>query len=242
MNKFLRTNIKQVKLQVSREKIMYQAPVLGYLGVFFLAVSLAIVIFTYENSRYSYSIFNHFISELGHTVDSPFYIVFGAGLCIASIFNIVLVMGLAYYLDNKWSIWAMRIGIFSGLSGFAVGLLPGDLYKIYHLIAALMFFFGSLVTVTLFAFAIHKDGDNKVPKWYIIPSLVMVVVSVVFLSLPKGEVQKFLANREIFQRPSLWLVPFFEWLVLITLMLWMILIANTLMRFRREGAGAKTEK
>ena len=235
MNKFLRTNVRQAKLQLTRENIMYQAPILGYIGVLFLAVCLAIVIFTYENSRYSYSIFNHFISELGHTVDSPFYIVFGAGLCVASIFNIILVMGLAFYLNNRWSIWAMRLGVFSGLSGFAVGLLPGDLYKIYHLIAALMFFFGSLVTVALFALAIHKDTENKVPKWYIIPSLVMVIVSIIFLTLPKEEVQRFLENRDIFVRPSLWLVPFFEWLVLISFMFWMILIANTLMRYRKES-------
>ncbi len=64
-----------------RSKIQTYAPAAGFLSLAIMMSCIAWVIWTYQSKQADYSIFNHFISELGHTIDSPFYLVFSLGLC-----------------------------------------------------------------------------------------------------------------------------------------------------------------
>lgn len=214
-----------MKTNSYKEKVIVYAPNLGFTGLILLSASLLLVGLTYEKGHYHYSIFNHFISELGHSISSPFYLVFSAGLCVAGPMLTILIMGIGYHLDSKIGYWAMRVGIVSGIACFFVGIFPADLMLMAHLIAALIFFFCTLITSSLFSVAIYLDRGNKIPLWYIIPSLLVVVIGAIFLSLPTEEVAEFLKDREAYVRPDLWLNPFFEWLVLISLGFWMLLMS-----------------
>ena len=224
-------------LAQKKETIIKYAPFAGLGGIGFLLLCILVVLLTYQDQKAAYSIFNHFISELGHSTYSPFYWAFSIGLCVAGPMMAILMMGLAYHLDNKVGYWAMRVGMFSGIACFFIGIFPADLFLKPHLIAALIFFFGSLITAMLTSIAIYLDKADKIPKWYIIPSLIVVINGVIFLSLPTEMMAEFLKDREAFDRPAFWLNPFFEWLVFFSLALWVVLIAFFLRKVNSEKEG-----
>lgn len=238
---FKKTKIQQQQMKFKRieeplrSKIATYAPISGFLSVSILLLSIIWVLSTYQSEQASYSIFNHFISELGHTIDSPFYLVFSIGLCLSSILFVFLLLGLSFHIDSLWARRAMRIGILSCIACFFVGVFPGNTWKYAHLAVALTFFTGSLIAVAMFGFAIYTDPKNTMSNWYIIPSLVMVVNSAIFLLLPSASVKEFLADRAAFQRPDLWLNPFFEWMVFFSMMLWMFFISRHLYFYNKRA-------
>lgn len=211
-----------------RSKIKAYAPIAGFLSLGIMMSCIAWVIWTYQSEQADYSIFNHFISELGHTIDSPFYLVFSIGLCISSLLFILLLLGLSFHIDSVWARRAMRVGVFACIACFFVGVFPGNTWKYAHLTVALTFFTGSLIAVAMFGFAIYTDPNNTMPKWHVVPSFVMVGNSAVFLSLPSDSVKEFLADRATFDRPDLWLNPFFEWMVFFSILIWMLFISRHL--------------
>lgn len=211
--------------KTSKAKIIKFAPILGLIGIGFVSLCIFLVLLSYHDTKYTYSIFNHFISELGHTTYSPFFWAFSLGLIVSGPFLAIMIMGLAYQLDNKVGYWAMRIGIVSGIACFFVGVFPANLALAAHMVAALTFFMGSLLTTALFSIAIYLDKDGKVPNLYIIPSSVVVIIGTIFLSLPTEAVAQFLKDREGFDRPEFWINPFFEWLVFFSLAAWVVLLS-----------------
>ena len=66
-----------------------------------ILICFAVAMYHYQNARYSYSIFNHFISELGHTEGSDYYISFSIGLCIASLSLIVYLTMMENILNEE---------------------------------------------------------------------------------------------------------------------------------------------
>lgn len=213
-----------------KEKIIHLAPLAGMLGVTIISISLLFTALTFDG-RAAYSIFNHFISELGDTRESPWYIVFCIGLFISGILNTIFITGLGLYLDSRIGNWAMRIGIVAGLASSITGLIPADEALIPHLVAAITFFIGSLLTAALFGLAILKD-ENQMPKWMVVPSFIVSIIGIIFLVLPNELVIQFLRFDPGFVRPDFWINPFFEWLVFFSLSGWILMVSCFLMKAR----------
>ncbi len=210
------------------EKKIHLAPIYGFVSILFLIFTMIFAACTFDGYCHSYSIFNHFISELGDTDQSPFYWVFSLGLCISGPLNILLIIALANHLDNRLSHMAKSVGIVSGMAGFFVGVFPADILMIPHLVAAIVFFVGTLLAVGLFGVAIFLDNKNKMAKWYAVPSFFTSLTGIIFLGLPNQLVREFLFAKQEFSRPEFWINPFFEWLVFFSLVVWIVLIAHHL--------------
>lgn len=206
----------------------------GFVGLFIFVVSFLITGATYIEPESSYSIFNHFISELGHTYHSPYFEVFSIGVCLSSLFIAVFIVELGRYLESTWAKWGMRIGLISCIGCFGVGLFPSNYNQLGHLIAGLTFFCLSPVTVILFAVAMLKDEQQRISKWYILPSLIMIVNVLFLLLLPNDSVREFLFNRASFERPYFWIKPFLEWMVFFTYGFWVFLMSRHMFLAERK--------
>jgi len=210
------------------ETKLHLAPAYGSVSILFLISTMIFAAYTFDGYYHCYSIFNHFISELGDTNQSPFYWVFSLGLCISGPLNILLIIALANHLDNKFGHMAKSVGIVSGMAGFFVGIFPADILMLPHLVAAIVFFVGTLLAVGLFGLAIFLDNKGKIAKWYAVPSFFTSLTGIIFLTLPNQLVREFLFDKQEFTRPEFWINPFFEWLVFFSLAIWIILIAHHL--------------
>ncbi|MCH2022953.1 MAG: DUF998 domain-containing protein [Saprospiraceae bacterium] len=219
-----------------KEKIIKVAPISGNIGIIFISVCFFVALLNYNNSNYNYSIFNHFISELGHTGNSQLYYIFSLGLCVGGPLLGLFIMGLGFHLDNKIGYIASVIGVISSIACVFVGVFPADIYLRPHLLSALTFFYGNLLATIIFSIAIYTDQKNKIPNWYIIPSFLVVTAGFIFLSLPKDSVIEFFKDRNAYIRPDYWANPIFEWLVFFTLALWIILIARHLKIYNESNS------
>ncbi len=211
------------------------APYLGLFGLFFLISSIVICAATYQGPIYEYSIFNHFISELGDSRVSKHFYLFSLGLCLSGLCNALLVYAFGKYIDTPLSQLGVKVGIVSGVACFFVGLLPVDWFLMPHIIMALIFFITSLLTVAIFGVAIFKDQSNNIPKWLVFPSFSTTVLATIFLGLPKATIWEFMEKKMKYIRADLWWNPFFEWLVFFSLAFWLILVALFLIRVQKQN-------
>ena len=214
---------------ISQSNLIKIAPIAGLLVLLIISVCFSFTIATYQDERYAYSIFNHFISELGHTQGSPYYYFFSFALCSAGIGCAIMLTGLHSYLDSKISSIALFFGLISSLACFMVGVFPADTQLRPHLLAALVFFVGNLITAGLFSWAITKN-EQSIPIRYALPGFTVFIIGIIFLALPTESVVEFLKNREAYIRPIYWANAIFEWLVFFSLMVWIAVISFLLSR------------
>lgn len=199
-----------------------------------ILICFAVAMYHYQNARYSYSIFNHFISELGHTEGSDYYISFSIGLCIASLSLIVYLTMMENILNDRFSKYGKYIGILACISCFMVGLFPADTHLKPHLLFALIFFFGNMISCLFYGISIFKSNTQKLHIWTGILPIITAVCSFIFLILPKEEVRIFLKDRHNYDRPDFWIHPIFEWSVLIGLLTWILISSLSVIRRERE--------
>jgi len=167
----------------------------------------------------SYTITNHFISELGWKRVSPSASFFNRGLVICCLSYLPMMWMLGREIGTRLGYVAMMSGIIMLGAGVAVGLLTLDDLK-PHLIAAGVFFWSYLVTAILFSLAFLR-------RWNRVPSGKMVAVGVIasiclvsFLVFPKESAIRFIKDPEGFQRPDFWVLVVLEWSVLFSVYLW----------------------
>jgi hypothetical protein len=212
---------------ITRLKLLYSAPRLSLIGLFILLLCITISAYYYQ-AESTYSIGSHFISELGHSVDSPYYWVFSIGTIVAGFTTGYLILAMGSLLDSKLGWLFTIIGLISSAGCIAVGLFPANLFKMAHLYAALIFFWGSLLDCLIFVIILFYDASKKLPKWFILPSILMVVNTATFLALPRDQIRLFLMDQTNFVRPEFWYHPFFEWMVFFSVILWLICINSYL--------------
>ncbi|MHA1638408.1 MAG: DUF998 domain-containing protein, partial [Candidatus Thorarchaeota archaeon] len=71
-----------------------------------------------------FSIFNHFISELGELGVSEFAMMFNIGMILAGIAYIPFMIGFGIYLENIFGKIAGLVGVFCSVSIILVGIFP----------------------------------------------------------------------------------------------------------------------
>jgi hypothetical membrane protein len=209
------------------------------LALLIITFCFGITIASYQDARYNYSIFNHFISELGHTQGSPYYFLFSFALCSAGICCAILLSGLHVMLQSKLSLVGLFFGLGSSLACFLVGVFPADTQLGPHLVAALVFFVGNLITAGLFSLAIVRSSP-KISIQYAIPGFIVCITGLIFLSLPTETVVDFLKNRATYLRPDFWINAIFEWLVFFSLMIWICMISLLIHRHNTNNTNDTT--
>ncbi len=178
----------------------------------------------------SYSVFNHFISELGWLKHSPLAWAFGGGVFLGGVLCAPAAWAAGRSLGTKAGNAGAWLGAGAALSGGVVGLVPMD-WIIPHTVVALLFFCGWLAAAALFATSLLRNGEGAADRALGILCLGSALTSLAFLAVgaavvsklvPNGDLRLFLNVLESYQRPAFWPVAILEWTVLISSGAWCV--------------------
>lgn len=186
----------------------------GILGSLMILIGLFIPQIGYSGRQgEAYSILNHFVSELGEMGVSHLAIVFNIGLLIGGVFYLVFMIGLGLYIENFVAKIAMTLGVLTSICASLVGVFPMNNLEPHYLVA-MGFFFGALITLGVFTIAILLQKEAKMPKYFSIGGIIVVLVYAWFLySLFSGNTSS-LVNFE--NRPNIWTLPILEWAAILS--------------------------
>lgn len=177
----------------------------------------------------SYSIFRHFISELGEVGTSRFAWVFNLGLILCGLCLLPCCIGLGILLPGIWSSLGMFTGVIAAVSVALVGVFPMNKLT-PHTKVAMTFFRSGLVMVLFFTMAIlfQPVGQKVLPRWI---SLVGVpaVCSYAFFILYSNIKSRRRDNNPLdpsqASRPRFWVMAFSEWMLFLTTIPWFFAIS-----------------
>lgn len=172
-----------------------------------------------------YSIFNHFISELGNYQWSKYAIFFNSGLVLCGIALIFFLNASAMLLRTPLLRTLLMIcGTVSGIACSLVGVFSESNLPV-HLTVAPIFFVMMFISVIIYCIAVWIETDHHLLDrryvWAGVPAFVSLIALIVllvqnaqaFLLGPQGEVFK-----TLYHRPDFWHLPFVEWMVFISLL------------------------
>lgn len=200
--------------------------------VLYSVIIIAAVPFVGEQGQ-QYSVLNHFISELGSFKFSTNHRIYNTGLIIASVGFGLFTYGLKTYSATKYTRIGVAIGLLSSALCVGVGLVPED-YRVPHLLIALSFFSMMTVATAFFAWSIWKEQANPFPKYLAIHGFVIPIAFVLFMCMPKGLMAVKRVQGPLFERPFIWWLPFFEWLIFFALTSWIISMSIQMLKMNRS--------
>jgi hypothetical membrane protein len=202
-------------------------PFFGLTGT--LIVTLAVIVsgLRYRGKRGEpYSIFNHFISELGEVGVSDGAAVFNRGLILGGMVLLPFVLGLGFTLDSVWAYLGMAAGVAAAIFCALVGVYPMNKLT-PHVRAAVWFFRTGLLTLLFFslAIALQPAEERVVPLYAAGFGLVGVGCYAAFLILlMRAPVVKEGASpldpEAMPERPRFWLSAALEWAVFFATIFW----------------------
>ncbi len=177
-----------------------------------------------------YSLLNHYISELGEVGVSRRAAWFNIGMILTGLFFLPFTTGLGLVLDNIWGTLGIIAGLWAGISCLLVGVYPMNKLTEHGRVAT-SYFRGGLVTILVFTLAIffQAPGQQSISRWANLAGLLAVLsyASFIFLSdrNKSDDVPEHIEGEPFIKdRPHFWLIPFLEWLVFITTILWFLVI------------------
>lgn len=208
-------------------------PIFGWLGclVIFLASLVTALVYRGKDGE-RYSVFNHYISELGEVGVSKLAWLFNTGLTIGGILFVLMMMGLGLRIASVWGLLASSVGMIAGISCAMVGIFPMN-HMNQHSFVAMTYFRAGLLTVLLYTIAVFvQPADGRVLPLYVnIFSLLAFLSYGLFILLvdragkQKNSNDTVLDTSEIVGRKKFWIIPFLEWLVFFTTLLWFLAVA-----------------
>ncbi len=190
-----------------------------------MIVSVLVAIFGYSGpEKESYSMINHFISELGHNKHSPTAPVFNNGLIASSLLLTLFGWGFGQTFSG-WSRYVVLLlglgaGIFCGL----VGIFPvGNLQT--HIFVAMAFFQTALVLVFFCTGLTFFSKMSPLPKWTVIPGIITGLIFGAFILSPTDLVRAWIKDPESFVRPIYWEQCMLEWACFFSIIGWILMVA-----------------
>ncbi len=225
-------------MKTKPQKICY---ITGLTGTGIIILGSIITAIPYKGTQEeSYSFLNHFISELGQMNVSILAPVFNTSLIISGILFAIFMLYLGLYFHKITAYIASTVGIFSGIFLGLVGIFPMNHLAI-HVKIAMLFFRSGLAAILLFTLIIIFDKKHKISKWLVIPSIITTLALSCFLVLPKiinpGSAISLLQPKTM--RPTLYLNSFLEWLVFITVLIWIVSISIYLIKHKSTPHATK---
>ncbi len=167
-----------------------------------------------------YSIFNHYVSELGELGVSQAAMLFNIGLILAGITFIPFMIGLGLYLDSRFYVakLAAAVGVFTSVAIIFVGIFPMN-FIAQHSMSALSFFFSGMIMTGLWMIALLLQRTPKVHKLISLLGLVNVAVFAAFLFGNYGTYDIYV------NRPDFWWTPTLEWAIYFAIVGYLLLLA-----------------
>ncbi len=199
----------------------------GLIGALVLTLGLIITAIAFVGLEgQSYSPFNHFVSELGHTAASELWVLFSISLIIGGLGFGLLMIGVGLRFDGAWR-WVFLIGgLLVGISGALVGVFPMNTQSDAHSTVALIFFLFSMILVALFCGYVGFATQSVYPRWIAIIGVPMVISALIFLvTLAIRLAENPDALIVVVDRPGFDILTTSEWGVIIFLSTWVIVLA-----------------
>lgn len=209
------------------------APIAGLATCFILYSVILIAAMPYIGEQgETYSVFNHFISELGSTKHSYYHYIYNNGLIIASLGFALFTYGIGAYATTKTTKIAVVMGVISSLLCVGVGLVPED-HRVPHLILAFSFFCLMALAAALFSWSIWKDEENPFPKHAAVHGFMIPISFVFFISMPKDLMAVKRIEGPLFVRPDIWWLPFLEWVIFAALTSWIMVVSFKMLHLQK---------
>lgn len=175
----------------------------------------------------AYSLFNHFISELGEVGVSHLAWVFNLGLMLCGLCLIPSAVSLGLILPGVWAKLGMAAGIVTAVSIGLVGVFPMN-QRTPHIRAAVTYFRFGLVMILLFTAAIALQLEPpRLPRrlWLAgLPAILAFSFFLLYSRISYKPQQNPLSLSEM-ERPRFWTLAFAEWLLFLTTVPWFLAIA-----------------
>lgn len=173
-----------------------------------------------------YSIFNHFISELGDPRFSAKKNIFALTLIFSGSLMIFFSIGLGFLLHSIWGDITLFFGVVSSIFSILVGIFPEDKEQTHFALSG--FYFITLFIYDLvFTLTIIFQPNLSISHWVIIVNIITMVLAFIFiidtLILDKEELALTYRPWEWENgRPRFWLNPFLEWLTFFGIIAWIL--------------------
>ena len=174
-----------------------------------------------------FSLFNHFISELGELGVSRAARIFNTGLLLAGLVMLPYVVGLGIAFGSLLGWLGTAAGVIAVVGVAAVGVFPMNNIEA-HKFAATTYFRAGLVMVFFFGLAIffQPSGKGLIPQAANLLSLLAFLAYGTFLALPliRKKEQTPADNIDPEQdpeRPRIGALPTLEWLVFFSTIAWL---------------------
>jgi hypothetical membrane protein len=175
-----------------------------------------------------YSPLNQFVSELGELAQSELARVFNLSLIVGGICFVVFMTGLAVSRPGILRTIAGGVGIAAGIGGAFVGIFPMD-YPEQHIVAASTFFNLGWIAVGLASLDFVVRRDPRFPRWVALVGFATVAAFLAFLrELGAATSAGDLAVPDTL--PAVWAVPTLEWLTIVGIVGWVLLVGASWLR------------
>lgn len=203
------------------------------LSAFFIITTGAILSAWYYSGRTheSYSFFNHFISELGNKNYSAHAYFFNGAMLLAGVPIMIFMTGISRMLSSRLRYPFLLAGFMSGLLCILLGYYSSDRYDI-HIKVALAQFNAMLLSSVFFSIAVLRERDRGYfDRWLAYAGALPIICIVAFLCieyLHQTEVRSGHVHQLLYHRPAFWPLPFMEWMVFFSLIVWVALICGYL--------------
>jgi hypothetical membrane protein len=202
--------------------------IFGFTGTCLIGLAVIFPAYSYRGKRGErYSLFNHFISELGEVGVSQSAWVFNGGLLLGGLLLLPYTIGLGMAFDSALGWLGTAAGIIAVLGVTAVGVFPMNNLK-FHVIAAMTYFRAGLLMVFFYGLAIlfQPYRQTSIPPAANWLSLLACLAYGAFLILPriKKEHQRpaeVLDPQQAPERPRVWALPTLEWAVFFSTIAWL---------------------
>ena len=205
----------------------------GLVGSCIILGSMFLTALFYKSSTGQlFNPFNHFISELGYVGVSQFALLFNLGTFVGGLFLAFFMVGLRNVLKSNLAKVTSIIGLVACLLGACIGLFPMNNVT-PHIVIAMSFFFISTLTMILYSYSIYSDPQRIFPKFFALYGLLVFLFFMFFLFNPfdtsavtftESFTQENIANLDNI-RPNIWGIAILEWLSVLSIILWVILIS-----------------
>ncbi len=211
----------------------------GIVGCGIIAVACVITAIGFTGyADEPYSMFNHFISELGFVGESELAWVFNVGLIVGAPIVGIFLVGTRATIPSRLGGLGRIIGIVTAIGGAGVGVFPADVNIIGHGITAMTFFFGGCLTVGIFSLAIFLQKEPRVNKRLSLLGAGVVFSFAAFLSIlfgggNPGQLSDIMGALSQPREPFM-LTAFLEWLPLLGVLAWITLTALDGLKRRRN--------
>lgn len=212
----------------------------GILGPLIMGLGMLITAFGYtgiEGQRYS--LFNHYVSELGEVGVSELAWVFNTSLFLGGLLATVFVIYLASRLES-WLRYPLGVlGVTATVNGALVGIYPmNNLSR--HIFVAMNFFNLGMLISLLYSLVFLFTKKHPFPKWLAIPGLINAGLFTWFLNFPPDEnaINQFQEGMQglIHNRPNFMPMALLEWAVILGIIVWVLLLGVYLYTQRKTNS------